>query len=263
MIAKLIAHAPTREAAIDRLAHALDRTVIAGVRSNVAFLDALCRAPVFRQGKVDTAFIDRNLAELGAVRQSPDRAAAALGVVRLVASDAGSTSEVSSEPYSPWEARDGFQLGGGTRSITLPIVIDGENAVATVTFGKAGANVTVDETVPATDAKVFAAGEEVFVVRGGRQTRVRLKDVAAAASAETDSGDGVVRAPMHGRLLELFVHAGDRVAAGQRLAIIEAMKMEHTLRAPLAGVVVRVSASAGTQVVEDGEIMVIGPVAEG
>jgi 3-methylcrotonyl-CoA carboxylase alpha subunit len=262
MIAKLIAHAPTREAAIDRLAHALDRTVIAGVRSNVAFLDALCRAPAFRQGRVDTAFIDRNLAELGAVRQSPDRAAAALGVVRLVASDAGSASEDSSEPDSPWEARDGFQLGGGTRSITLPIVIDGENAVATVTFGKAGTNVTVDETVPATDARVFAAGEEVYVVRGGRQTRVRLKDVAAA-SAETDGGDGVVRAPMHGRLLELFVHAGDRVAAGQRLAIIEAMKMEHTLRAPLAGVVVRVSASAGTQVVEDGEIMVIGPVAEG
>jgi 3-methylcrotonyl-CoA carboxylase alpha subunit len=262
MIAKLIAHAPTREAAIDRLAHALDRTVIAGVRSNVAFLDALCRAPAFRQGKVDTAFIDRNLAELGVVRQSPDRAAAALGVVRLVASDAGSASEDSSEPDSPWEARDGFQLGGGTRSITLPIVIDAENAVATVTFGKAGTNVTVDETVPATDARVFAAGEEVYVVRGGRQTRVRLKDVAAA-SAETDSGDGVVRAPMHGRLLELFVHAGDRVATGQRLAIIEAMKMEHTLRAPLAGVVVRVSASAGTQVVEDGEIMVIGPVAEG
>jgi 3-methylcrotonyl-CoA carboxylase alpha subunit len=262
MIAKLIAHAPTREAAIDRLAHALDRTVIAGVRSNVAFLDTLCRAPAFRQGKVDTAFIDHNLAELGAVRQSPDRAAAALGVVRLVASDAGSASEDSSEPDSPWEARDGFQLGGGTRSITLPIVIDGENAVATVTFGKAGTNVTVDETVPATDARVFAAGEEVYVVRGGRQTRVRLKDVAVA-SAEADSGDGVVRAPMHGRLLELFVHAGDRVAAGQRLAIIEAMKMEHTLRAPLAGVVVRVSASAGTQVVEDGEIMVIGPVAEG
>jgi 3-methylcrotonyl-CoA carboxylase alpha subunit len=262
MIAKLIAHAPTREAAIDRLAHALDRTVIAGVRSNVAFLDALCRAPAFRQGKVDTAFIDRNLAELGALRHSPDRAAAALGVVRLVASDAGSASEDSSEPDSPWEARDGFQLGGGTRSITLPIVIDGENAAATVTFGKAGTNVTVDETAPATDARVFAAGEEVYVVRGGRQTRVRLKDVAAA-SAEADSGDGVVRAPMHGRLLELFVHAGDRVAAGQRLAIIEAMKMEHTLRAPLPGLVVRVSASAGTQVVEDGEIMVIGPVAEG
>ncbi len=72
MIAKLIAHAPTREAALDRLAAALDRTVIAGPRSNVAFLAALCRASEFRQGKVDTGFIDRNLAALGAVPRRAD-----------------------------------------------------------------------------------------------------------------------------------------------------------------------------------------------
>ena len=72
MIAKLIAHAPTREAALDRLAAALDRTVIAGPRSNVAFLAALTRASEFRQGKVDTGFIDRNLAALGAVPHKAD-----------------------------------------------------------------------------------------------------------------------------------------------------------------------------------------------
>ena len=84
MIAKLIAHAPTREAALDRLAAALDRTVIAGPRSNVAFLAALTRASEFRQGKVDTGFIDRNLAALGAVPHKADFAAAALGVVHLL-----------------------------------------------------------------------------------------------------------------------------------------------------------------------------------
>ncbi len=81
MIAKLIAHAPTREAALDRLAAALDRTVIAGPRCNVAFLAALTRTSEFRQGKVDTGFIDRNLAALGAVPRKADFAAAALGVV--------------------------------------------------------------------------------------------------------------------------------------------------------------------------------------
>ena len=84
MIAKLIAHAPTREAALDRLAAALDRTVIAGPRSNVAFLAALTRASEFRQGKVDTGFIDRNLAALGAVPRKADFAAAALGVEQLL-----------------------------------------------------------------------------------------------------------------------------------------------------------------------------------
>ena len=108
----------------------------------------------------------------------------------------------------------------------------------------------------------FAAGDEVYVVRHGRQTRVRLQDVAVAA-AEAGSSDGVVKAPMHGRVLELFVSLGDAVAGGQRLAVIEAMKMEHTLRAPFAGTVREVAVAAGVQVVEGRKIIVIERVEEG
>src|SRR5580704_13774896 len=134
MIAKLIAHAPTRDAAIGRLTSALDRTVVAGVRSNVAFLASLCRAEAFRQGKVDTGFIDRNLAELGAVPQPPDKAAAALGVARLLApGETPPPGDEGIEPDSPWAARDGFQLGG-IRSIVVPIVIDGEDSSAAVAY---------------------------------------------------------------------------------------------------------------------------------
>ena len=82
MIAKLIVHEPTREAALDRMTNALDQTLVAGVRSNIAFLGALCRAESFREGKVDTGFIDRNLAALGAVPHDPDHAAAAPGVAQ-------------------------------------------------------------------------------------------------------------------------------------------------------------------------------------
>jgi len=114
----------------------------------------------------------------------------------------------------------------------------------------------VGDDAPAADAKAFAAGQDVYVLRHGRQTRLRLKDVAVAA-AEAGGGDGVVKAPMHGRVLELFVAVGDSVAGGQRLAVIEAMKMEHTLRAPFAGTVRQVAAIAGAQVVEGGEIVVI------
>jgi 3-methylcrotonyl-CoA carboxylase alpha subunit len=103
---------------------------------------------------------------------------------------------------------------------------------------------------------VFAADGEAYVLRHGRQTRVRLKDMSAAA-AENEGGDGVIRAPMHGKVLQLFVNAGDAVAGGQRLAVIEAMKMEHTLRAPFAGVVADVRAAAGAQVVEGAQIIVI------
>ncbi len=259
MIAKLIAQAPSRAEALDRLAHALDHTLIAGVRSNVAFLGALCRAAKFRQGKVDTGFIDRNLAALGAVPHGADRAAAALGVARLLAGE-GADAAASAED-GPWAARDGFQLGG-TRAISVPILIDGESAGATVTYRADGMHVAVDDAAPASDARVFAAGEEVYVLRHGRQTRVRLKDFSTAAAA-AGAGDGVVKAPMHGRVLQLLVAAGDRVAGGQRLAVIEAMKMEHTLRAPFAGVVTQIAVGAGAQVVEGGEIMLIEPVWEG
>ena len=264
MIAKLIAHAPTRDAALNRLAHALDHTLIAGVRSNVAFLSNLCRVDEFRRGKVDTSYIDRHLAELGAVPQPRDNAAAARGVAHIfnaaLANEAQHDDDLS-ESDSPWVAGDGFQLGG-LRSVAMPVVIDGESVDAVIAYGKDGPRVTVEGEAPAADAKVFAAGEDAYVLRGGRQTRVRRKDFSAA-SAAAGSGDGVIKAPMHGRVLELLAKVGDRVSHGQRLAVIEAMKMEHTLRAPFAGVVRQVSVSTGLQVVESAPVMVLEPLAGG
>jgi 3-methylcrotonyl-CoA carboxylase alpha subunit len=262
MIAKLIAHAPTREAALDRLTSALERTVMAGVRSNIAFLVKLCRAEAFRQGKVDTGFIDRNLAVLGAVPQETDKAAAALGAAHLLeraaVQETAPPDDDASNTDSSWSARDGFQLGG-VRSVIVPILVDSGNADATVTYAKDGMRVAVDGAGPAADAQVFEADNDAYVVRNGRQTRVRIKDFAAA-SAEAGASDGVVKAPMHGRVRELLAQAGDRVASGQRLAIIEAMKMEHTLRAPFAGIVREVPVGIGAQVVEGARIMEIEQV---
>jgi len=276
MIAKLIAHAPTRDGALDRLAAALDATLIAGPRSNLAFLGKLVRVPEFRAGKADTGFIDRNLAALGAAPQPLDKAAAACGAAHLLDDKhaaAGADDAVSdfASPWnsswnapwdSPWNVRDGFQLGG-KRSVALPIVADGESATATIAYGAWGAQVAVDGVPAASDAKVFEAAHEAhiaeaYVLRGGRQTKVRLKDFSVAAAGES-GGDGVIKAPMHGKVLEILAQPGDRVTAGQRLAVIEAMKMEHTLRAPFDSTVARVSSSAGAQVVEGAEIMVLEP----
>jgi 3-methylcrotonyl-CoA carboxylase alpha subunit len=238
--------------------------LIAGRRSNVAFLAALTRASEFRQGKVDTEFIDRNLTTLGAVPHKLDPGAAALGVAHLLGGSAGSEaqSDVAADDEtaaanSPWAASDGFQLGG-TRSLAVPVMVEGESAVATVTYAGGGTRVSIEGIAPATDARVFEAEGEAYVLRDGRQTRVRIADFAAAG-VEAGGGDGNIRAPMHGRLLEIAVGIGDRVTAGQRLAVIEAMKMEHTLRAPFAGTVIQVPVGAGQQVVEGAQIMVIEP----
>jgi 3-methylcrotonyl-CoA carboxylase alpha subunit len=261
MIAKLVVHAETREAALDRMTRALDETLVAGIRNNVAFLRALCASPEFRQGHFDTGYIDRNLAALGAVpRKGIDGAAAALGIARLLTRDhqqAASGDEDEAVAAFPWAATDGFQFTG-SRLLTLPIAVDGEAKDATVAYGKDGMKVSVDGELPAADAKAFVSNGDVYVVRSGRQTRVRLQDFSAAA-AQSTGGDGTVRAPMHGRLLSLFVRAGDAVEPGQRLAVIEAMKMEHTLRAPIAGIVTEVAVGEGAQVVEAAKILVIAP----
>jgi 3-methylcrotonyl-CoA carboxylase alpha subunit len=257
MIAKLIVHGPTREAALERLSNALDHTLLAGPRSNIAFLGALSRADDFRLGRIDTGFIDRNLASLGAVPHATDRGAAAAGVAHLLhaSSDNAADDNDSSETGSPWAAYDGFQLGG-KRTLAVPVAIDGENAIATVSYGGDDMHVSIENIIAATDARVFELGDETYVLRAGRQTRVRIKDFSSG-SAQLGSADGLINAPMHGRVLEVLVIAGDQVTNGQRVAVIEAMKMEHTLRAPFDGVVTGISVEAGTQVVEGAEIMVI------
>jgi 3-methylcrotonyl-CoA carboxylase alpha subunit len=265
MIAKLIAHSATREAAIDRLTDALDHTVVAGPRTNVAFLAALCRSDEFRRGTVDTGFIDRNLTALGAVPREPDLAAAALGVERLLVGTAETASETTEaaiddpghDATSPWAATDGFQLGG-TRTLSLPVAIDGRDVEATVTYTKDGAHIAIGGVEPAADATVFVADNDAYALHDGRQTRVRVRDFSAA-SAGASGSDGTVRAPMHGRVLQLFAGAGEHVTRGEPLAVIEAMKMEHTLHAPFAGIVRSVAVTPGAQVVEGGEIMVIEP----
>ena len=263
MIAKLVARAPTRAGALERLAKALDATAIAGVRTNVPFLASLCRAAAFRDGKVDTGFIDRSLAALGAIPREPDSAAAALGAASLLegrrARDATTEAEnAAAEDYSPWSTSDGFQLGGA-RDVALPLVVDGEDAEARISYGKDGASLTVAGVAPASDGRVFFSAEDAFVLRAGRQTRVRIKDFSAS-SMQAAGGDNVIKAPMHGRVLAVLAAIGERVVFGQRLAVIEAMKMEHTLRAPFAGIVRELSVSTGAQVVEGAPIMVLEPV---
>jgi 3-methylcrotonyl-CoA carboxylase alpha subunit len=250
MIAKLIAHAPTRDAALDQLHRALTRTRIAGVRSNLAFLAALSVAPEFRAGNFDTGFIDRHLAALGAVPQGIDAGAAAVGVTALLAKPAP-------EPGgSPWDATDAFQLGM-PRRVTLPVSVDGERLMAQVSYGR-DAEIRVEHTPVADDAQAFLADGTAYVLRAGRQTVVRLADVAAMGAAD-HAGGGSIIAPMHGRVLSILVAIGEVVHKGQRLAVIEAMKMEHTLVAPFDGTVGEIAVEADRQIADGAVIMTVTP----
>ena len=259
MIAKLIAHAPTRAGALDKLADALEHTIVAGPKTNAAFLAALARAPEFSAGKFDTGFIGRNLAALGAVPREPDAAAAASGVVYLLQQQraviAANAAGEEAEPASPWDAGDGFQLSG-VRVVEYPVIADDKHIMAKVTFGPQGMAVEIAGQ-PAADARVVDAGDgTVLVIHGGRQTAVRFAG-ADGAAGDAASGGGEIRAPMHGKVLAVLVDKGDSVRKGQRLAIIEAMKMEHALLAPFDGRVADISAVAGSQIAEKAMVMVV------
>jgi 3-methylcrotonyl-CoA carboxylase alpha subunit len=259
MIAKVIAHGATREQAIEQLAGALDRTVVAGVRSNTGFLARLLRAADFRAGRHDTGFIERHLDALAAAPQGPDRAAIAAGAAHLLARERtriGGAADDDAEP-SPWDAGDGFQLSG-PRQTTLVLDADGHAATAMVSWRAGEAVVTVGGEAAASDARVVDGGDAVYVLRGGRQTVVRLRALDPFDAAHLGEG-GRVTAPMHGKVIEILVAAGDTVHKGQRLAVIEAMKMEHALVAPIDGTVGEARANVGSQVAEGAVLFTIAP----
>ncbi|MCW5691476.1 MAG: carbamoyl-phosphate synthase subunit L [Pseudolabrys sp.] len=257
MIAKLIAHAPTRGEALDILADALDATVVIGPRSNAGFLSQLARAPDFRNGDFDTGFIDAHLSELGAGPQPLDHAAVAFGALALIERERELLSERTASFDSPWDADDGFQLSG-TRRLIVPLTAEGHNLNAEVAYEDGEAVLRVEGSSAADDATAIATPEAVFVLRRGRQTKLSLRDLSLEEGAG-NGGGGLVRAPMHGKVLAVLVEQGAAVARGQRLAIIEAMKMEHTLTASIDGTVAEIAATAGSQIAEGAKVMVIAP----
>jgi 3-methylcrotonyl-CoA carboxylase alpha subunit len=257
MIAKMISHAPNRAAALDRLASALDRTIAAGPHTNLALLAALCRADEFRTGTFDTGFIDRHpaLLEGGDVR-----AAAAFGAMQILSRVTERIGQIIMDrtpdvPASPWDATDGFQLSG-PRAISLPLMVDGEPMQAHVSYGAANPVVTVDGIAAALDAIAIEAADGIYVLHQGRQTVVRRADLGTDGLDHAE-GDGQIKAPMHGKVLALLVAEGDNVEKGQRLALIEAMKMEHALTAPRAGRISGIAVSAGSQVAEGASLMTV------
>jgi 3-methylcrotonyl-CoA carboxylase alpha subunit len=257
LIAKIIAHDSTRARAFARLDDALARTVIAGPRNNVAFLRALVAAKEVLDGDVDTNLIERSMVKLGAMTQPPDYAAAARAVEALIKREqtrlAVRAKKRSNEKRSPWDMSDAFALSG-PREASLAVTVDGARARARVRYGsEPRASV---EGADAVECVLVEAGEGLIALRDGRQTVVALVDGAADDAEHGDTG-GLITAPMHGKVLTLEVAQGDAVKKGQRLLVLEAMKMEHALVAPLAGIVSEIAVQAGDQVAERAKLMVI------
>ncbi len=276
MIAKVIAHGRTRNDALARLAAALSDIVVAGPRVNAPFLKRIAEHPQFQAGRFDTGFIDRHLAQLLHTDPEEEAKAIARAVALLFRRERRRLAAVEaavappSHPWrDPWSAGDGFSLGP-PRVMMIDILVDGAVRQATVAWRADGAHVTVDgitaavgtaegddaggegvaRTAPhATGVAATEVAGGAIAVAGGRQIHVALQR-HGAVGADAASHDGVVRAPMNGKLVATFVEPGQRVKRGARVALIEAMKMEHSLTAPIDGIVQEVPAVAGSQAAE-------------
>jgi len=236
MIAKVIAHAPTRALAIEALSSSLARTEIAGVRTNNRFLIEMLSQPAFRAGDIDTGLIDRCHARTTESVSVPADvlAAAAAYVVRASATGSG-------RAHDPWSRPDGFRIGPRTPPV-IEFLIDGK---------REGTTAGVD----APDLPVVGLSNgTVCVFRDGAAFELKPYDPLARAEAEGEAADRIV-SPMPGKVTRVLVKDGERVAKGQALAILEAMKMEQTLSAPADREIESVLVVPGDQVSEGAVII--------
>ncbi len=265
MVAKLIVHGDTREQALARLDTALAQTHIVGLNTNVQFLRHVVRSDAFATAKLDTALIQRESDVL--FKQDPvgvQAAAAAVVAHTLAAEQALSGTD-------PFSRRDGWQSHGITRR-RFELDYTGETLQALLSYGRDGLSLQVGEGAPSPltftaqgdglwvqhaerlHSTVHWQGEvaHVFTPRGA--TRISLLDPLAHAGEASTEG-GRLTAPMPGKVVSFAVKAGDKVKAGQPLAVMEAMKMEHTIAAPHDGTVAELLYASGDQVTEGAELL--------
>ena len=265
MVAKLIVHGDTREQALARLDAALAQTRIVGLNTNVQFLRHVVRSHAFATAKLDTALIQRESAVL--FKQDPVgvQAAAAAVVAHTLAAEQALTGT------DPFSRRDGWQSHGITRR-RFELDYAGKNLQAELTYDRSGLTLQVAEDAAAPlsftvqgdglwvqhaerlHSTVHWQGEvaHVFTPRGA--TRISLLDPLAHAGEAAAEG-GRLTAPMPGKVVSFAVKAGDKVKAGQPLAVMEAMKMEHTIAAPHDGTVAELLYAPGDQVTEGAELL--------
>jgi 3-methylcrotonyl-CoA carboxylase alpha subunit len=259
LLAKVIAWGEDRDEARNRLAHALADTRIVGPTTNLRFLSGILAHPEFAAGGVDTGLVGRALDDL--VGPAPDPSLAAEAILEWLRREAACLAAATP---GPWGRSDGFQIGGAARRSLLPLEINGMPHTAEVAWTETGPElISLGGLRPAgdIDAEVFWGGGEAFVVSDGRQIRIAFPD-ALATRTRFHAAGGEVRAPMPGRIASIAVAVGQIVARGDVLFTLEAMKMEHSVLAPVAGEVREVLVTPGAQV-EQGAPAILLHAAEG
>ena len=275
MLAKVVAHGPTRSEAAGRLALALERMHLGGVTTNRDFLVATLRHEAFLAGDTTTDFIERNAPAMESTVAAATTQQLAIAAAMWLQGDNRASARVLDRVPSGWRnarmpaqhvalavddvehdigyrrRRDGsFAVEGGQSAIVhrwspddLDVEVDGIRRTVRITLA-AG-----------------PSGEHLHLTGGGTTTTFRVVPRFSVPGSEAPSG-GLV-APMPGRVLEIRAAMGDTVTKGQTMLLLEAMKMEHHMTAPFDGTVTEVRVATGDQVDNGSVLLVINPTDDG
>jgi 3-methylcrotonyl-CoA carboxylase alpha subunit len=277
MVAKLIVHGATREEALARMDAALAQTHIVGLATNVQFLRHVVTSPSFAQANLDTALIPRESAVLFQQEKVGLAFAAAAMVAQTLTAEQALANKADAHGWNdPWAQRDGWKSHGpsvrgfsvefhgaphgvslttlhGAGQPTRRLQVDGVTEILRYAPAAHGA-LDVGWGAQRMLAHVYRNGEtaHVFTAQGATQI-VAIDALAHAGEAQAEGGR--LTAPMPGKVVSFAVKAGDKVSKGQALAVMDAMKMEHTIAAPMDGTVAELLFAPGDQVTEGAELL--------
>ena len=264
--------------ALERLAAALDATQVEGVTTNLAFLRAACASPSLREMRLDTGWLDREgtaaLAAEGPA-DAPTLLLAALATVALSLARPAPPRLPGTDWTSPWHRLDAWRLNQPPRGLVrlldgkeLHVVsVEGTPERYTARLGEAElrarcgvaeGRVWIESEGLRRSFPATIVGHTLTFTLDGRRRALVLEDGRFAARGEEEDS-GLFTAPMPGKVTKLLVAAGERVAKGQPLAVLEAMKMESRFDAPRDGLVTAVHVREGDQVEEGAVLLDLQP----
>jgi 3-methylcrotonyl-CoA carboxylase alpha subunit len=274
MLAKVIAWAPTREQAIERLNRGLEDTDVRGIVTNIPFLSALVTHPEVRANAIDTGFIERELKNLTPAPPAPHDLELCAAVVAILGEE---TKAAGAEAHSPWRTAGWMPVGRRQRVFTFRHGHETEQEVS-LTYGNGPATLSIGERELVFTSSPGVAGgfaltlhgvkSHIFAVIEGHEFYLRTRNGRFdlhwvdpfGGDDEEQVGEDKIVAPLPGTVVALLAEVGASLEKGAPILTLEVMKMEQTLRAPFAGVLKAIKCKVGDIVQEGVELAEVEPV---
>ncbi len=283
MLAKMIAWAPTRDVAIERLNRGLEDSDVRGIVTNIPFLSALMTHPKVRANTIDTGFIERELAVLTPATPAPGELELCAAVAAIVNQE---RQAAKAETHSPWRTFGWMPVGRRQRGFVFRVghgaghgVGHGPEQKVTLNYGSGPSTLVIGERELAFaiapkdggfDLTLDGVKSSVAAVIDGHELYLRTRNGRFdlhwvdpfGGESEEQTGEDKIAAPLPGTVVAVLAEEGAKLEKGAPILTLEVMKMEQTLRAPYAGVLKSIKCKVGDIVQEGVELAVVEPSGE-